>query len=177
MEKLYNADVIALRDLHSVYEALFLRAVSGFEMFLEDLFVAILERRARYKNKRVSLRMSVASTEALWDILLQDEQYLTWLPYDRTEHRANIYLEDGKPFSELNDGDKSVLKTITTIRNAIAHQTPYATALFQKKVVGAQALLRGERKPAGFLRSQFRPAQRRFEVYAIELARIATFLC
>jgi hypothetical protein len=179
MEKLYAADLIALGDLHSVYEALFLRAVTSFETFLEDLFMSILERRTRYSSQRVSLRMKTISREALLDILLQGDDYLQWLPYANTERRARLYLRDGKPFCELDDGNKSVLKTITTIRNAIAHQSSYATELFQNKVIGSLPLLRGERNPAGFLRSQVRggPVQNRFEVYAGTLARIAVALC
>jgi hypothetical protein len=179
MEQLYAAKVISQRDLHSVYEALFLRGVTSFEVFLEELFVSILEGRTTYRRDRVSVLIAASSSAALREILLQGGKYMDWLPYDRTEKRAKLYLKEGKPFSELSDGDRSMVKTVTTIRHAIAHRSRHATGEFKRTVIGSQVLLRGERSPAGFLRSQVRagPARNRFEVYVSELARIANTLC
>jgi hypothetical protein len=159
-----------------VYESLFIRAVTHFEAFLEDHFIAILEGRAG--RNRARLRMKVTSRVALMEILLQGEKYLDWLPYKKTEDRAKLYFHQGGPFCELSDGDKSTIKTIATIRNAIAHSSAHARAEFERTVIANLALLRGERRPAGFLRSQVRqnPAQNRFEVYVTELARIASDL-
>ena len=41
METLYAATNIVCRDVRAVYEALFLRAVTSFEVFLEDYFVRL----------------------------------------------------------------------------------------------------------------------------------------
>lgn len=179
METLYRNHAIVLRDLHSVYEALFLRSVTSFEVFLEELFITILTNRATYQRGRVSVRMTATSRQALMDILLQGDKYMAWLPFGHTEQRAKVFLKNGKPFSELMDGDKSMIKSITTIRNAIAHKSPHAINEFKRTVVGSQRLLPAERVPAGFLRSPVRsgPTRNRFEVYAGELARIARVLC
>jgi hypothetical protein len=37
--------------------------------------------------------MRASSTDALMDILLQGQKYMTWLPFDHTEKRALLYLE------------------------------------------------------------------------------------
>jgi hypothetical protein len=179
MEQLHRERKIALRDLHSVYEALFLRAVTSFEVFLEELFIAILAQKSKYPKTRVSILMTVTSNAALMEILLQGDKYMTWLPFDRAEKRAKLYLKDGRPFSDLSNGDKSMIKTITTIRHAIAHKSAHALREFERTVIGSQSLLHGERKPAGFLRSPVRsdPARNRFEVYITELGRIANILC
>lgn len=179
MEALYLGDVIKLRDLHSVYEALFLRAVTSFEVFLQDLFTAIMERRVRYGRGRVSVLMRATSNETLHAILMQGRKFVTWLPYEDTVKRASLYLRDGRPFSDLTPADKQTMTTITTIRHAIAHRSAHAMKQFQTNVIGAQVLLGAEKKPAGFLRSQLRaaPAQNRFEVYVKELGRIASDLC
>src|SRR5258708_26288687 len=76
METLYQDNRIVLRDLHSVYESMFLRAVTSFEVFLEELFIAIVNRRATYNKTRVSVRMTATSTQALMDILLQGDRYM-----------------------------------------------------------------------------------------------------
>jgi len=150
MEALYQSNSIVMRDLHSVYEALFLRTVTSFEVFLEEQFIATLSGRAQYDRRRVSLRMTAVSRQALMDIILQGDRYLTWLPFSQTEDRAKIYLKDDKPFSELTDGDKSMMRTITTIRNAIAHRSRHATSEFKRTVIGNRPMLSGEKSPAGF---------------------------
>ena len=177
MESLRASGRIALRDLNSVYEALFLRGITGFEAFLEGQFLAILRQKTNYPKSRVSLRMIPANDKALLEILRQNKEYLQWIPYRHTENRAKLYLTGGKPFSELTSGDKSMIKTVTTIRNAIAHSSAHAKAEFERTVIGSRALLRGERTPAGFLRTDANPAQKRFETYMIELSRIAQILC
>jgi hypothetical protein len=184
MEVLFSKNEIVTRDVQAVYEALFLRAVTSFEVFLEDQFIAIMSGHATYAHRRrVSARMTAISRQALMDILLRGErggeQYMTWLPFSQTERRANTYLKDGKPFSELTDGDKSMIRTIATIRNAIAHRSAHATNEFRRTVIGSRSLLPSEKSPAGFLRSQARaaPIRNRFEVYVSELARMATALC
>jgi hypothetical protein len=179
MERLFNQGLIRKVDLDSVYEALFLRAVTTFEAFLEDLFLAILVGRAQYNGQRVRILMSASSRGALMQILLQGSTYMSWLPFEHTEKRAKLYLKDGRPFTDLDNGDKSQLKTISVIRNAIAHKSPYALSQFQKIAIGAIPLLSNERNPAGFLRTRISsaPAQTRFEVYMGQLGRCAGMLC
>lgn len=180
MEKLFSEGAISRNDLHSVYEALFLRAVTSFEAFLEDLFVAILVGRAQYtRDRRVKVLMSASSRETLRQILLQGDAYMNWLPFGHTENRAKLYLKEGRPFSELTAGDKSILKTITVIRNAIAHKSPYAISEFERTVINSLPLLPNERSPAGYLRSRITSgqAQSRFEVYMGELGRCGGALC
>jgi hypothetical protein len=87
--------------------------------------------------------MTANSDEALMDILLRGDKYLLWLPYSNTVDRAKLYLKDGRPFTEIDNGDRSIMKTISTIRNAIAHTGPHATGEFEK-VISSLTLLRGE---------------------------------
>jgi hypothetical protein len=179
MEQLYLDGALAKRDIDSAYESLFLRAVTSFETFLEELFLAILERRKRYHHSRhVSLLMTTPSRSALMDILLQGDKYLTWLPFRETKKRAILYLVDGRPFTELDNGEESIVQTITTIRHAIAHKSRHAMREFREKVIGAQALLHGEKSPAGYLRAHVRSGARetRLEVYVSALGLIAVKL-
>lgn len=121
--------------------------------------------------------MTPSSGRSLSEIVHQGGKYLKWIPFSYTEKRAKIYLNGGRPFSELNRGDRSIIKTVTIIRNAIAHKGPHAVREFKSNVIGSTVLLRSEKRPAGFLRSQVNPNRRRFEVYVIQLARIASELC
>jgi hypothetical protein len=164
--------------MDSVYEALFLRAVTSFEAFLEAQFLSILLGRAKYKPGRVAVRMTATSRSALMDVLLQGDKYMTWLPFPHTEDRAKIFLKDGKPFTELTNGDRQILQLIVTTRHAIAHRSTHATKQFERKVIGSASMLPRERKPAGFLRSPLSGGnkQNRFDLYLIELGRVASFL-
>ncbi|MER2253289.1 hypothetical protein ABS772_25535 [Methylorubrum podarium] len=178
MESLFSDGMIKKTDIEAVYEALFLRAVTNFESYLEQLFISILLGRSGHPPDRIKLLMSVSNKNNLITILTQKNDYLDWLPYNKTESRARIYLKDGKPFSELTDGDKSQIKAISLTRNAIAHRSDHSSNQFRSKVIGGMVLLPRERSPAGFLRSRIRtsPIQVRFEVYLSELGRIAAQL-
>lgn len=174
-EQLYLKAKLSRRDLHFVYEGLFLRAVTGFEAFLEELFLLVLSGKSKYPKGTVKLRMEPPSSQSLNTILLQGKKYLTWLPFDETVKRANIYMDGGGPF-KLGPSDKDSLSKITKIRNAIAHRSHHAMSEFSKDVVQATTLSPGEKNPAGFLRYPVTPGQTKFEVYVLELAGIAKAL-
>lgn len=177
MERVYGKNQIALRDLHTAYEALFLRAVVRFEAFLEALFIQILEGKASYPSTRVKVKMSASSKSALMEILRQDRKFLTWLPYKDTLKRANLYLKDGRPFEEWDPNARNMLATITTIRNAIAHSSDHAADEFRKNVIGSRVLRSSEKTPAGFLRSPVTAGTTQFENYLNELGRMAAAIC
>lgn len=178
MEELCLAGEITKRDLNSVYEALFIRAVTSFESFLEELFLGILEKRVRYKNPRkIVVKMIPLSRPALVDVVFQQHKYLEWLPFDKTTDRADYYLIGGRPFSDLEQPDKDAIAKIVTIRNAIAHHSRHAAKQFKIKVIQSLPLLKGEKTPSGFLRSQVQQNVNRFEAYIGQLGRIAADLC
>lgn len=165
-------------DIETVYEALFLRAITGFELYLEQMFIDILLGKTHHHPSRACAILKTSTKLDLLKILNRGNDYLTWLPYANTEGRARLYLKNGRPFSELTNGDKSLLADMTRIRNAIAHKSEHASKQFQQKVIANLPLLKNEKRPAGFLRSQFRanPRQLRFEVYIGELGQIAAKL-
>jgi hypothetical protein len=178
MDRLLTDGRIRIRDLDSVYEALFVRAVTGFEAFLEELFIGILSRRINFNPGQVSLRVNINSKSDIETILLQGNDYVQWLPLHNTIRRAEIYLVNGKPFTNLDNSDRSRIQTITYIRNAIAHKSNHAMDQFQKKVIGSLHLLRGEKSPAGFLRTPLRGAAgNRFLTYMSDLGQAAQNLC
>jgi hypothetical protein len=173
MEALYAQKKVKLVDVQSAYEALFLRAVTGFEAFLEARFISILTGAKKYPaNKKVAVRMT-APEKAAKAILFQGRPYLDWIPFDRTLKLADIYFEGGRPFRALDTNDMDTIQKITKIRHAIAHQSEHARRKFLDEVVGATPLRPAEKKPAGFLRYQVTPDQNKFEVFIIQLGRIA----
>lgn len=175
MEELYVAHRIVRRDIESVYEGLFLRGVSAFEGFLEDLFVELVLGRVSFSRRKVAVRVGIVSRATLWEVLLQGKPYLDWLPYDRTVERARTFLKDGLPFTVLDDGDRSKAKKCMLVRNAIAHNSRFAKKQFEEKVIGDLNLPSRERTPAGYLRSIARvnPTFVRFQIWSSDLANMA----
>jgi len=175
VEELYSQRVLARRDIESVYEGLFLRSVIAFEDCLEVLFFQIVRGRSPIRRWNTGAKFSAASDVVIREILLQDKDYLDWLPYKRTQSRAKLYLKGGRPFLGLGDGDLSKLAQIQLIRNAIAHASKFAREQFAQKVIGNTRLSPREKTPAGFLRSLLSssPATTRLEVFVAAMGAIA----
>ncbi|MBC8030273.1 MAG: hypothetical protein H7Z16_09195 [Pyrinomonadaceae bacterium] len=178
-EALYVEGHFGKRDVAHVYEAIFLSLMTRFESLLEELFFALLMGRMTSTNPKMRSKISARSEVVIRKILLSGDDYLTWLPYRRTEDRAGYYFASGIPFSSLDDGERSFLRESLFIRNAVAHKSKFALKQFHKKVNGVSRLPPRERTPAGFLRSEFRnaPAQCRYENLAAKLGGIANKLC
>lgn len=104
--------------------------------------------------------------------------YVEWLPYRATIERAEVFLTGGRPFSYLDDGQRSRLKAIHTTRNAIAHGSKFARDKFDDEVIGDTPLLSRERTPTGFLRSRPNRAfqNTRFTLMLADMRGIATTL-
>ncbi|MFZ5819522.1 MAG: hypothetical protein ACOYYJ_06450, partial [Chloroflexota bacterium] len=111
--------------------------------------------------------------------LMIDKDYLEWLPYKNTLDRANIFFQDGKPFSNLDNGNMGNLQRFFIIRNAIAHKSTFSQQKFEQKVIASLTLTPRERKPAGYLRTAPRSSasQTQLQVVMAELRAIAQKLC
>lgn len=167
------------RDLERVYGAIFLTAVSAFEALLEELFLGLLGRTIG-PSRNVRPRAVFRSTVAVRRIVFAGRNYADWLPYNKyTSPRAKLFFAEGRPFTELPEGDLQTLAKVVKIRNALAHASRYALATFRDEVVSNIPLLPEEKSPAGFLRSALRvaPVQTRYEQLAAELSSVAYKIC
>ncbi len=177
VEHLTSVGQLAKWDLEKIYEALYLSAYSEFEVLLEEVFFCLLLKPAprRLAVPRIRIDSHVVGRE----IVLQGEDYINWLPYGRTENLASIFFRGGRPFIGLTNGDKSELKTMLIIRNAIAHRSTFANEQFRSKVVGSTGIPPSEKTPARYLKAVFRtsPVQTRFEMYSGQMLAIAKKLC
>lgn len=178
LERVFSDRRVLLTDVEAVYESLFLKATTGFENYLEDLFCGILHGRIQYRGSRVTPLVGIKSTQTLHRVLWGGDDYLDWMPYTRTIARAEAWLRAGRPFTDLDDGKRAKLKTMHVIRNAIAHSSDHVHEQFRRVVIGSQHLRVRERSPAGYLRSIYisTPRITRFEQLAGDLNEIATIL-
>ncbi|HET8891285.1 MAG TPA: hypothetical protein VFQ41_20445 [Candidatus Angelobacter sp.] len=177
MEKLLADDRLARRDLERVYEGLFLSAFTRFEVLLEDLFFGLLVGRVSCYSCDSYPRVNFQSEKVARQVILRERRYLDWLPYGKTEELAKSFFRGGRPFTRLDDGEKSKLQTSLFIRNAIAHKSTYSSKIFTEKVLGSTPLAPRERTPAGFLRSQYRINQTRFQLYMNDVLAVSKKVC
>ena len=139
IESLYAVRQLVKRDLEMAYSGLFIRSMSSFETFVEDLFLAMLAgqtRRSTYSVKRLFPELRSFPTDRIRLLLLGDRKYFDWLPYYLTEKRAKSFLDGSTPFAALSEADKKALDKVVYIRNALAHSSSHARDTFISVVVG-----------------------------------------
>lgn len=173
---LHAADVVVSRDVDSVYEGLYVRSLTVFEAFIEDLFFDIMLGRVAYPARRgVAPKVRVGTAGGLYAVLKPGRSHLDWLPYHHTQDRARVFLRQGRPFCELDAQTVETMRRWTVVRNRIAHDSREAEASFKKHILNEYPLPARRRNPVGFLRQvvQVAPDTSRFEVVLGEMAMIA----
>lgn len=173
VQSLFDEGKLIQRDLHTLYEGLFLKAVVGFESLLEDVFFDVLGGKSTNPNWRPKV---AGLKKDLRKCVYGDKRYLDWLPIDNTLNRADIFLRHGLPFTQLETEAKEKLRKVVTIRNAIAHQSDHSLDKFRKSVIAGTALPSVEKRPAGFLCGRSTVTLTRYEVYVQALGGIAGLL-
>lgn len=175
IEKLYKSDKILLKDVHILYEAMFLRAVTLFEEFLENLLFSIVRSDRTIVAGKTKSHVRFSSDSAMRRIMFGGKKYIDLLPFEKAEKIASLYLKKGHAFSVLSENDKTSLTKISKVRNAIAHSSRHARQEFESHVIRGLVMLAKDKKPAAYLRFNFRssPNQSWFEYHLAELAIIA----
>ena len=120
--------------LEYFYEGIFLRSVTAFENFLEELFFCLLvpdRRNPAVKELLVEFGSPLVGItfrdEAIArSVLLNGQDYLKWLPYKECTDRSAIFFPTGSPYVSLSQPRKDELSRVYAHRNAIAHQSPAA---------------------------------------------------
>ena len=146
---LHANGALSSASLNAAHESALLGMVADFEVFLEELFYAVLLGKAGLTGCRA--RVDVGDRGRAQDMLLADAgAYVKWLPFAGTLERADAYLVGGRPFARLRRRaqEKGQLEEIRKVRNAIAHDSGAARVSFVKL---AAALPSRQRTPAAWL--------------------------
>ena len=179
IESLFRDKMIVKRDLDLAYSGLVINAVTAFENYLEKLFYSIMVGNSSFHRdvRPVVRSISKLSEKDVRSLVLGDNRYINWLPYDLTVQRSIAYLVEGNPFKRLKGQDKESLTKIAKIRNVIAHGSPFSEESF-KKMIGDATLPPRERTPIGYLRSVYRtsPTMIQFQSLTGEIIRMSNKL-
>lgn len=173
-DMLFAKRALLVREYDLLYESTFLSAVTHFEDFLERLLVHMIYAR-RGPSRSCTALVSANSRDIIRQLILQGEDYVQLLPLERTIRLAKTFLTEPVPFDIQDQGARSLLSQSVKIRNAIAHQSPFALKAFRTRVNGVENLPQNRRYPGPFLRQVFRvnPTQTRHELYTSALRTAA----
>jgi len=122
------------------------------ESCLERLFFGYLTSRYSWRGRAVSL-VAVRSPAVARRIVHDGNTYVDWLPYWKTEKRANSYFSQGKPFAALDEDARRALDQLQVVRNVIAHDSKHARGQFRSRYLDGLALRPQEKRVGGYLRS------------------------
>lgn len=175
IEKLYQNRLVNRQLVEQTYAGLFITAYTGFESFLEELFIGLLVDSRGYTQIGVKPRIIVKTHEIARELVFGGRNYADWLPYDQhTKKRAGMFFSGGRPFSDLDNSAILLLKQSSYVRNVIAHQSSHSITQFLKNVVQNQSLSPREKKPFGYLRALHAgPNQTKYEYHINTLLFVA----
>lgn len=133
----YDANRLARGTGDHVVEFCLIRAMGKFEEILGDLFYLALE--GKHGPEAVPVLTVASRGDAVLIVsgfdLPGEGRYTAWMPYaEKTLKRASKLLVDGLPFQRLENRptEKELLADLTTVRNAIAHDSAAAKHKFQE---------------------------------------------
>ena len=154
-------------DVLLIYTSSFVSACARWEALLEEcLFTAVCGARSkRPGNFRHATFRSRARFRNV--ALYPNKDYFSFQSLKSTIEFASLFVNAGRPFSQISEANQTHLQQAMWIRNAIAHESDFAMRLFREKVPGVSSLPPNRRTPGHFLRFEFRtsPTQRRSELY------------
>jgi len=121
---------VVRRDI--LTEVAFLRAFTGWEVFLEETFLLYLlgHKIPKAQPRRFGFPPNL---NAVAEWCSDGKEYAKWNVSD-VRRRANRWFKDGKPFTPALQGQQSRLSQLITIRNAIAHESSSAKLKFENLV-------------------------------------------
>lgn len=137
-----------------MYESLFLGGFTAFEVFLEEVFLALLiaPTRGSRRNRAVP-RLTIRSIPVARELVFgPGRKYVDWLPFERTAERARVFFRGGRPFVSIVQPQIDLINKAQLIRNAIAHHSRHSIDQFERRVIAGAPVPPRERKPGGYLR-------------------------
>lgn len=165
-------------DKNIIYSGAFVSYVAFFETQLEDLFVRQLAGELVHPTSMATPVVQFPSQAVARDFVFSGRKYADWLPYkEHTQKRAQIYYSDDHPFNRLPPTLRTQLRNVSTLRNALAHNSRHSMGQFKKTFIDNQQIPVREQSPAQFLRGQSTRSLTRFDVHIATMVSAMDALC
>jgi hypothetical protein len=126
VQKAYEIDV-AGNDIFDdpqkdfIVSSAFLKMFISWESFLEDSFVKYLVGEISTNGTNVTKFVNPNDREHALKMLVGTQKYVDWANHEIVKRLANLYLDQGEPFSSNISAIARELSDLKTIRNAAAH--------------------------------------------------------
>jgi len=177
MERLFSQRAIPRVDIERVYAGSLLSYHAFLEQAIERFFVGLMMGRFVCGDPAIRSLVSIKSDQVAYAILRGERSYVDWLPYKRyTLRRAKAFLSRGRPFTNLTGAQIKAFDRLTTLRNALAHESFSARRAFRKTFTDGKALPPDQLRPAGYLRGQHAAGQTRFDFLLSDVVGVVRVL-
>jgi hypothetical protein len=172
MERLHTTGQLTSNDLSRIYSGAYLGYYTYLERAIERAFLGYLMGRYSSSDKRVKPLVQIKSEAVAQKVITGGRSYADWIPYRMTAERAEAFLSAGRPFADLPKADRKVLDDLSTMRNAIAHESAYSIRRFRETFTAGKSLRPAELVPPGYLRGTHALGQTRLNFLFSEGVRI-----
>ena len=162
MERLFLDGTVTRQDVERAYSGGLLEFHAFLERSIERLFVGLLRSRLVHSSARVRSLIAVESDAVAHNIIIGERRYVDWLPFEgRTMKRARAFFASGLPFCNLDSADQASFDELSTVRNALAHQSAPALRKFEKKFIDQKLIPPAQHRPTAYLRGPHTVGQSR----------------
>ena len=176
MDRLFSQGAIPRTDIERAYAGSFLSFYAYLEQSIGRLFVGLLTGGYVSGDSAVRPLVSVDSRVVAYAIIRGERRYVNWLPYNRYAlRRSKAFFSSGRPFANLAKSEVAALDRMTTIRNALAHESYAARRSFRRAFTDNKALPPDQLRPAGYLRGLHAVGQTRLDLtlsHAVRSTRV-----
>lgn len=155
VESLLKQKKIQITDCELIYESAFLNAMARFEGLL-NLLLSEFVCGAESKHSGLFRLVQPRSREVFREVLTGGRAYIELMPYKDCVDVAKRFLNDGRPFSDVDNSDRQILAQAMLVRNAIAHRSDAALGKFRRTVTGVSLLPTHRQFPGSYLRRPYR---------------------
>ena len=113
-----------------IYELAFLRCFLAWEVFLEGTFYAYMLGKGSPDGTKFGCYVSPRDEQHARDIIRGNRRFATWARSGDVIQRAELYFNNGEPYSSALGSASSDLVDMVIVRNRIAHQSGSAKSNF-----------------------------------------------
>jgi hypothetical protein len=157
----------------AIYTSSFLAAHTAFESFLEDLFYSAVVGRSGIADCVPFTTFD--NRENAERVFMGGKSFIDWLPFEQHSHKiAKRAFLQALPFGRLDRhlAEKKTLENMGILRNAIAHQSTFATRRASELT---SSMNPRRRHVAGYLQDQVQ-GDTRYSLFTISMRAIAQAL-
>jgi hypothetical protein len=155
VETLHARQKLGATECELLYESAFLYSIARFEGLLNALLGEFVCGQTSANVGHYSLIVP-RNRPTFRNVLTGGRPYIELMPFGRCVEISKRFLNNGKPFSDVDSADQHILAQAVLVRNAIAHRSDTAIKVFRSKVSGVNSLPANRQQPGAYLRRVYR---------------------